>query len=587
MISTIALDPSSLTLWIDMSLVSMSEAGQTMTAAVNAAALGDPGDVCDVVESVDAYPEFRARAINLATSVWHEKRHFLDFGLTNYGAFRTRQFLQIYVNATRLLHESKKRGAELVMPLDAALDPLRRRLLGIDDGTPYLRQIAQNVRDRKEYILDDRTPIRFNFGLAEVGGETQLEALAYRSQGWLCNLWFGSNGIADLDRDLPKPNSTRYSWAEKILFVANLAPVREVSKGRTYVDVRILEPLLYGALMARVWGQGTLDGFEPSGAPSVRLMLLVQHLSAKKLPVRDMTVPDLWSEVNESARIIWGRSIIEELREDYRREESFVSEVKKSEGFPIASKVCEDYHRLRGSLIELLEKDPQAVISPEGFGTDTLDRIDPFIVQACPDGRYEGIPAGCDNVLSYQDPDDHSELSKWFWAISPNPDRGTENRYRLSERGPWLTVMSSLAPLAKLMINGRAHRTMLGPEIIGAQKQFEAMGVRLRVDPLFAVPPEDNDISAYWYLTQKNSAVCDNCRQEILKPNGVLLSPWLFRRNSRIADRTARALGTGKRGLLKFWKDWSHWLVCAECADLFQQLASDQEQVAVSDGSYT
>jgi hypothetical protein len=58
------------------------------------------------------------RCAHFASSVWHEKRHFLDFLLTNYGAFRIRQFFEIYRNLPVLFNQTGD-SKRILLPLDS------------------------------------------------------------------------------------------------------------------------------------------------------------------------------------------------------------------------------------------------------------------------------------------------------------------------------------------------------------------------------------------------------------------------------------------------------------------------------------
>src|SRR5262249_24447918 len=141
-----------------------------------------------------------ARAIAIASSLWHEKRHFLDLALTNYGAFRFRQFFEIAANLPALRRAVEEDGASrIVVPIDVYADQVRRRRHGLPEN-PKLQELGRAIQSRKKMILDDRKLIPSRFGPLELGGEAQLEALAYLHQAAKAQKLFGlARGAKALD----------------------------------------------------------------------------------------------------------------------------------------------------------------------------------------------------------------------------------------------------------------------------------------------------------------------------------------------------------------------------------------------------
>jgi len=281
---------------------------------------------------------------------------------------------------------------------------------------------------------------------------------------------------------------------------------------------------------------------------------------------------------------------LEEIREDYAREALFLEQLNESEFTPSQAKSCfADYHRLRGRLIQTLSDTPQLIFDPASFASDLLPQLQPIPILFNAGGRDGNVPEGFDLVHGYYDNDqDHS--TGWWWANSPKtwPVK-TEPSVALSEREDWLTIARDLAPMAKMMLNGRAHRTMIGPELLSFEERLSAIGIELRVDAQFAYPREDpiDQMATYYILSGKSSLICDFCRREIKKPEGRFLQPWFFRHSDILGQVAIAALtppgASEDVGQRKFWKDWTAWACCNSC---FESLSQDSAFQAACDATF-
>jgi hypothetical protein len=61
----------------------------------------------------------------VASSLWHEKRHFLDLVLTNYGAALFRQAAEIQFDLFGALREQRATSRDLLIPVGFYLDEVR------------------------------------------------------------------------------------------------------------------------------------------------------------------------------------------------------------------------------------------------------------------------------------------------------------------------------------------------------------------------------------------------------------------------------------------------------------------------------
>lgn len=84
----------------------------------------------------------KTRCATVATAVWHEKRHFLDFILTNYGAFRVRQFFMLYCNIYPVLKFAEDTG-ELLVPLQSYTDSAFCKHMNIKPPTEEILSLVE------------------------------------------------------------------------------------------------------------------------------------------------------------------------------------------------------------------------------------------------------------------------------------------------------------------------------------------------------------------------------------------------------------------------------------------------------------
>ena len=177
MIPIVQFDPASLAVFAEGPTMALDE---EIARLIEATICGD-GKILAERFRMMADREDIGRALQLTSAFLHEKRHFHDFIATTYGAYRFRQFQEVYANIPTLLNAGRSAG-RLCLPVEINLDPVRRRVLGVDDPTPEVLAIAGSLRKRRQMIERDREPYVGRFGTFEIGGEAQLEALAYTAQ---------------------------------------------------------------------------------------------------------------------------------------------------------------------------------------------------------------------------------------------------------------------------------------------------------------------------------------------------------------------------------------------------------------------
>jgi hypothetical protein len=583
-------DPATLTLWYDTQLLATTRASREIGLALHYAIDGREDWLkCLIRQQSD--PWVRTRCATVASSVWHEKRHFLDFILTNYGAMRVRQFFQCYVNARNILSLAKNNGS-LLLPLDRNLDPQRCAIFGVSVPGPELLAFASWIRSSKRMLLDDRRPANTAAGCFEIGGEAILECIAYHVQLGKAHRVFGGDLSAKIQRDNPGRDTVaaKYQWANRILISSRLMNVTIDGEhdGETLlrIDDNPLIPILYAALAGRFHRQQqTQSTFTSSYLPAERLVSIVAYLDECKSKIASMGTLEAWAEVNQACKAIFGRTVIEEIEADYEKERDLIAHYRNAELDDFAVSAYEDFHSLRGRLISLLKEDPEVILDQASWSDRLVNKTRPFVVAAAPAGVIGLPPDGFMRLAGYAEPStdfDQSPDFRWWWTamrVEPDSD-GKEEIFRLSDQSCWCEIASDFAPLSKLMIDGNRMRAMLGPELVSTKTRIERQtGVSLIVDSLSKYPEENFDMAQWYFLTGQDSFRCQVTHQIVRAPHGRLIAPWEFRRRPAIRIALLKYLGAEQeqRMLRAIWRDWSPWLVCDEIGELFDDSRIDHD----------
>lgn len=573
MISVLILDPSSLTLHFDATHITQRPQGEVLLQTFEHAYRGNIDDLKDLLNSLRD-TDLQARCANFASCVWHEKRHYLDFILTNYGSFRIRQYFQLYANLDLLLSEASQANRDIWFPLDVYADPVTRYSCNITENWPTAEAIGANMRRLRDSVAEDRQVIGDGENLFEFGGDAQFEGLAWISQVTALQELLGAefSRIAQRDMSLFSVNKQRYRWSEYFAAGLGILPVTQL--GQDYFhNVSMLIPLLFAALQIRAYGQiKSTPKSELSSLPLNRLFALSERIRKHPKQFLSSSIEDAWNKVNEFCFDIWGRTAIEEMQFDFQFEEAFVQEVIANEVVSETVKTClSEFHSLRGKLLKLMIEEPTLILDPALFASGLLPSLRPLTIWCRADG-IKGRPSEGFRLIHgyYDNPQDLG--AGWWWASLREYEIAQDSLAVGFDRAyEWGGLTSHFSPTAKLMMNGRAHRTMIGPEIFSAEQRLRAAGLTINLDSARAFPREDPvlQMHAYYLLHASQTAVCDLCRKQIKKPEGRLLPPWLFRHNIDMGELATAALSPTREATdasrRRFWQDWSPWVSCDSC----------------------
>ncbi|MCV9967125.1 hypothetical protein OIU34_35420 [Pararhizobium sp. BT-229] len=580
MIPVIQFDPSSMSIWYDAHLLNRMKGSREIGEAMNLAFSDDPALLDYVPLIKDDWVKMRAST--MAAAVWHEKRHFLDFALTNYGAFRIRQFFLLYMSIPQILGDARDSG-ELLLPLQSYLEKNFCKALGIKPPSEAIVAAAKNISQRKHILARDRRRHDSRLGNYEIGGEAIMEALAHHFEVIKSQILLGPEMLDLIRQDVPDMGlmADRYQWLYTLLLGSGLIETDTAIDGRLALRATPLVPICYAALACRLWGQGqTTSEVSSSYLPGDRLASLIIALRPYKQDIVKSGIVRCWEIVNEVCEEIFGRSAIDEMRADISQEGDFINKVADTGGEGLALAAYRDYHNLRERLFTELCERPENILADLEYTGAFGPKIQPFIVVAASAGEMGTPPTDYERLIGYIEPnkDDADDGNRWWWAAAPKdwPQSNNPDVFCYRERRAWLGIIGDAGPIAKLMMDGRNIRTMLGPEIVSAEMKIRAQhGINVKVDSRFAFPKNPIDTANWYYLTGAQSLRCDLTFATIKKPAGLVVDPWMFRLWPTLVEVLVGKLADRESMFRTFQRDWSPWILSEDFRELFQDTIQD------------
>jgi hypothetical protein len=568
MIPTIQFDPATLTIWTTVGTLS----GPIAELAKDAMAAAVRGDVTipDLSKSSES-DVIRRRLVWLTSCVWHEKRHFFDYCVTNYGARQFRDLFVMAANGLPLVAEAKKRGEPVWFPVEMYAFPAAiRSRFGISDYPDNIKEIARLARVKKRFadVLD--APAEGEGRVIHLGGKAQLEGLAQASQ---LNAIQHRFGTGDLNAIAAKyihghPMEGPYRSIEAVAGV--LGCTKELPGGITAVNIGLASALFVTALSGQFLGGGR-EVEASLVSPFIRLTRLLEALGPRPGNF-EMTDEAAWELVDRAAKRLWNRTAVEEIENDIdRMDEGFAS---ISEAWLVEtgmSGAWSDFVTLRRRILAEVRSAGSASLSPRGFPLRWLDRLFPWHIEASPGGDYTdddapavfsrkfNVPAGLERLIPPK--------VVWGRLRETSPERAAGG-FTLSDREAWLQMLEQHAPLALLMLNGRRHHLMIPPSLERTIQDINDLGVEVRFDAEFEWP-EDRDLKtrcasamelARW--SGRTTFHCDITGDEIAPNEAALLTPWEFRRSSLVSKFRDEMSGPLEfMSDVRLAADWSDWVV--------------------------
>jgi hypothetical protein len=436
-------------------------------------------------------------------------------------------------------------------------------------------------------IEKDRSRVSSRFGSMEVGGEAQLEAIAYLAQMRIVQIYGGLDGI-DLFQDSVY-NLDRFADKYVSLVEAaaklGLVPFEALDNGRVVVDTSIIECMIFAALQADYLPTSVSPGagFVESSYPGDRfaalgLQLKRDHPEIHKMALGTASFDEALKLVDQACAKVFGYSIADQIEADVTYfERQFEEKIAGNVPDDIET-IGRDFLSLRHRLLQTIRDSPEEIVSTERFVLSTADKIEPNYVICSSNGVIGDPPSGYNHLMGYldkeRDPKDYPYL-KWWWACSPQKVTEATSTITLQNPKSWYSCMDFYAPLAKLFMNGRRIRTMLGPELMFAEQRLKAeYAIQTEIFPSFAFPEETFDPEVYYFYYGQDTLKCDFSSTPIHRPAGKVLTPWTLRRWPALAKRVIEQMGGHDVAYYTFVRDWSPWVVTDEIFEDLQNAMS-------------
>jgi hypothetical protein len=507
----------------------------------------------------------RPQLLWLISSVWHEKRHFFDTCLTNYGARRFRDLFTLAGNLAPLLAEAHAKQEPVWFPVEVYGSPVLRRLLKISDPPGNILQIANLARTIKDFSAQLDAPSASGDHLLYLGGEAQLEGLGQASQVHSVEYTFGVEDLLAVSGKYVHAMAREGPYRSIEAVAGMLGCGRDNGKGVIALNLNLASALFITALCGRFFGAGpkpVADLF----APMPRLSRLIVELGPT--PGRyDMSDEEAAELVDKVAKRLWGRTAFEEIAADIATMGTKVDAFKDAwlslEGLYDAYK---DFVNLRRRVLARAKSLGPASVLPRAFPILWRDRLKPWQVVATPAGDFaaEGAPIVFGQRLNVPRGLEMVVPKSVTWGrLHIAEDSDTDDVFAPRARDAWLQVLERHAPGSFLMLNGRRHRRMIPPELGRRISEIEGYGIPVRFHPKFEWPEQRDQRSrtaeaiALAEFSGRSSFVCDITGDEIKPSEAATLTPWEFR-NSALLPKFREA---GIVAEVKLVTDWSDWIV--------------------------
>lgn len=575
MVPIIQFDPATMSLWCDIQLIAgFDDEKLNIQQALLALMEGDLDTSIKKIKLIEN-ERIRARGLQIVSAFWHETRHFHDFGATNYGSFRFRQFLEIYANIPAILQMASA-SKDLVCPIEIYADQTRCRVMGIENIQPGLSQIAKNLAKRRKMIEKDRVRTASRFGSIEVGGEALLEAIAYIAQLRFVQHRFGQDHVklfydSMYDRGV---FTKKYVSVIEVAARNKLVPVT-TSDEIISVDTLLLECIIFSALQTdhvpRSSGDDKIStsyAAERFGGIATYIRQDYPLLCAPK--TKPLDFEECWDAVSTTCKNIFGFTPIEQIALDIDHFEEQYERSFSSDSTREVAEIAEQYHKIRKKFLARTIVNPACVITTEAFAHNSKINAHPNYIICASRGVLGDPPAGFVRLMGYKEPDrDTTKLPylKWWWAcgrsdISVAESNILDPQVGFDNPAGWYRFVDFYAPIAKLLLNGRKIRTMLGPELLFAQQQLKSnYDIDTRIYPSFEFPDDAVNPGVFYFYRGSESLVCDFSSQPIHRPHGHVLTPWTLRRWPKLAKYAIEKMGGSDVAYYSFVRDWSHWIV--------------------------
>lgn len=561
-------DAASLGVWVNSSPAKSPVANEAIRLAIEGAAAHDQDGLQIALWHDRSSVEW---AISAALATWHEKRHVVDLLLTNYGGFLRRQFSSVQINLVNLIAEAQEAGlSELWTPFTVYDDPTSNFRLPIGAPPISLKKQARDIRAREAVLSRDSAPGDGPFGRFQVGGDAQLEAVAFLCERTACELEFGTDELIRRFEHRPESRVGRvYGWIIPVFHGFNVgttaAPHRSGNGDQVFLDAAVALPILVGSLCGRFWGDR--DAAATGALPATRLLELLKWF-ARRLQQPD-GVDATWELVNLACRELWGRTPVEEVASDLSKEADLLERIDKAGRIRTELRAnLWAAHGARRELSAVLKNHPEQIVDAREYHRTLAARVEIPVVRAYRSARVSAGETGWTPLWAKMTAHEGVLLESASYRLFAGRDVAPSDVIHVvsQEGDAWGECSRFEAPMSKLALKGRCHRVMLPMEFEGAA-YFSPL--QIAVDPMFAAPDPELDASEHCRVAGIERPVCDRCNDQV-EPRLAFLAPawWIRTRESVRPWLGAYIEEAGIDALLS--GDWSEWLLCARCRNALE-----------------
>ncbi len=562
MIPTLQLDPSTLALWFNVELLNSYKGEERGFEVFTHAANQDLGEIYPILDGA-ASDSHRSHYYEIISAIWHEKRHFVDYLLTNFGAFQVRTYFQLYFNIPIALKEFQHQDIPLLLPLDSYTDRTKLMVHGVKEPSAELLKLARWLQARKRALENDTTLHDGGRGPTEHGGIAQMEAIAYSCQLAILQYEFGTDAIELLNRYSPLPSlqNRRYSWARD--FWCDLPPHPDFPVFATIVNMDVMLAIMVASLCGRIFTPaGELGSPHERTAPSWRFLKL--YTSERWEQYSGSSSEEIWSRVNAKAKELWGFTIEEELRQDWEIESQLLREFKTIAADSGVVRAFEKYHAARKIVIDDFIASPTQYTSTAGYLSLLNDGVSPLQVICAPSGQEWNWSADALFDYDFSHLGRHRALKGWHAVVNPHYRNDSSSKISLGFDEDWKSILTEFSPITKLMVSGRTQRLMLGAELDKGERLLKKVGFKTIFIPPHNRPNEHINAKEYRHLTGREGLVCDFTGQKLSGDTDLdFISPWDIKNAEAFDDffkYIAERMNSQEVAGLTLAKDWSHWV---------------------------
>jgi hypothetical protein len=493
--------------------------------------------------------------IDYVSSVWHEKRHFIDWLLTNYGAFKFRMFGEMMINAPSIL--SACNGKRFAVPIDFNSSKINRQVFNLSEPSKDFLSLSSSLAKHKEYFKYDSFQPEVKTGLVNVNGDALMESMGYSTQNTCiiramgvkaANDWFDSS-----DRSVMY---NTYRWMERVLFSFDLVVDQFEHDEVPVFHIPMFYPLVYASLAIRPKSDLDHERYSTFRLMQIGTWLKQQRADGLKLP---NTVEESWDLVNKCCLELYGRSVIDNIDEDLENGSKLLQKIEQAndECYPPLVESLKAYQHLREKLYSEFKETPSRFLNDSRFFDEVLPRLYPVSVVVAPSGRTD---FGNESWHTHW----QNFAAAWGGSLKEWPPILSDGAIVLDALPSWRELISVLSPIAKVFINGFADPSLIGPETERILKILNG-GARQCVIPHMFASSEFNSHSVLGFqkITRNRDLKCDFCSKSLLPEESMLVSPFQIRQTPSLQHRVREHMNDELQAFL-LTIDWSYWLVHKE-----------------------